>query len=88
MRKTKNQQRNWWKSLSPKEQDKYIGKKADEKLFRNKKKSIKLMKKMGISFDCKACFHGITKNCTDMSKIGCPYFYDAIEDKFGPGYAA
>ena len=48
----------------------------------------KYMKAKKLKFNCKKCFHGVIGSCTNRPKLGCTYFYDAIKDKFGPGYAA
>lgn len=85
--KTKKQKKNWWKSLKPEEQDKFISKKAAERTKRNIKKNEKLMEKLKLSFDCKKCIHGIINSCTDRPKGGCVYFADEVNEVYGPKVA-
>ena len=85
--KTKSQRRNWWNSLRPEEQDKFISKKAAERTKRNIKKNEKLMEKLKLSFDCKKCIHGIINSCTDRPKGGCVYFADEVNEVYGPKVA-
>ena len=81
---SKKQRQNWWKSLTPEEQDRFIAKKAEEKASRNIQKNQRLMKKLGLVFDCKQCIHGIIDSCTDRPKGGCVYFADEVNEIYGP----
>jgi len=82
--KTKKQRQDWWKSLNPEEQDKFITKRASKRTARNIQKNQRLMEKLGLSFDCKQCIHGIIDSCTDRPKDGCVYFADEVNEIYGP----
>jgi len=84
--KTKRQRQNWWRKLNPEQQEAFISKRVDKKRIKRNKLMIRSMKAKGIKFDCKKCCHGIGGHCTDQTEIGCTYFYDAINDKYGPAY--
>ena len=81
---TKSKKRN---SLSDEQKLKYIDKQVAKRGMKKNRRADMTQAKMKLSFDCKACIHKLTKNCKSR-KNGCIYYFNAIKDKFGPGYAA
>lgn len=87
-RKTKKQRQSWWNSLTPEQQDYHLSRWQSDKSAKRKAKSRIIMKKLGLSYDCQKCIHGLTQSCTDTLKNGCIYFADEINEVYGPAYAA
>uniref|UniRef100_A0A6M3KNN5 Uncharacterized protein n=1 Tax=viral metagenome TaxID=1070528 RepID=A0A6M3KNN5_9ZZZZ len=85
-KQSKKQRQNWWKGLSPKDQESYISALQEKKRLKRQKKHQQIMKRSNLSFDCSKCIHGTTESCTDQPKDGCIYFFDAINNVFGPAY--
>jgi len=85
--KSKKRKREWFNDLTEEQKLKYLDKQSIKRTMRRNAQSDMIMHKMKLFFDCKLCFHGITRNCK-RKKNGCVYFYDAIKEDFGPAYAA
>jgi hypothetical protein len=53
----------------------FIAKLLKAKADKRKAQYIQEMDKSGKKYDCKLCFHGVVKACTDILPKGCRYFY-------------
>ncbi|MCJ7497778.1 MAG: hypothetical protein MUO78_06560 [candidate division Zixibacteria bacterium] len=87
-KKTKQQRRQWWNSLSAEEKSAFIERKLNEKMEKRHLEMIQIMKEDNIKFDCKKCIHGLIESCTDCFVNGCTYYYDAKTGEHGSAYAA
>jgi len=77
--KSKKERQNWWYSLTPEEQNKYIegiqNKKAQKNRIRDARKATK-------EKNCLTCFHYKVKACDGVSdKYSCKYWFDAMDLK-------
>jgi len=84
--KSKKQRRSWFKALSNEAKAVFIEQQVVKKQERRDAKMRQYMQANKLKFDCSKCCHGIGGHCTDQTEIGCTYFYDAINDKYGPAY--
>ncbi len=75
-KKGKKQKREWWYKLTPDERERQLVKWQGDKAAKRIAKSIQIMKKAKVKHNCKTCFHGITKNCTNNLKWGCEYWFN------------
>ena len=74
--KSKVERQKWWADLSDQQRVDYLIKVQERKSAKRKAKSIKIMANRK-AVNCKQCFHGISKSCTDTLPRGCEYHYVA-----------
>lgn len=49
------------------------------KAQKRRKKSIKIMEKFNLKFNCDKCLHKITGSCIDYLPNGCEYYHETVE---------
>ena len=74
---SKAKRKTWFTNLTPEKRDAYISAGMESKSARRRARSVAMMEKAGLSYDCKRCVHGRTSSCTDNLPDGCEHYFES-----------
>ncbi|HDY90111.1 MAG TPA: hypothetical protein ENH82_18585 [bacterium] len=84
--KSKKERQQWWAELTPEQQAIHLERWQVGKATMRRSRSNEFMAKINVLFNCKKCFHNLTKSCTDNLPKGCEYWFSPNSEIQGLAY--